>query len=65
MPFVTEKKIKSLERQVREKDVKYRERRKTFEQSMRDQYMSETLKMRNVRTEKRGKLDYNLHGANL
>ena len=52
--FVTEKKIKSLERQVREKDVKYREMRKEFEKGMRGQYFSETLTLRNVGAKSRG-----------
>ena len=54
LPFVTEKKIKSLERQVREKDVKYREMRKEFEKDMRGQYFSETLTLRNVGAKNRG-----------
>ena len=54
LPFVTEKKIRSLERQVREKDVKYREMRKEFEKGMRGQYFSETLTLRNVGAKSRG-----------
>ena len=54
MPFVTEKKIKSLERQVREKDVRYREMRKEFEKGMRGQYFSETLTLRNLGGKNRG-----------
>ena len=54
MPFVTEKKIKSLERQVREKDVKYRDMRKEFEKGMRGQYFSETHTLRNVGAKGRG-----------
>ena len=47
-----------MERQGREKDVKYREKRKEFEKDMRDQFFSETLTLRNVGAKNRGKQYY-------